>query len=604
LRPRDSVLVTAMVAMALVCALGAQSRDAAPNRVNMTGTATISGRVIVDDASAKPLRRVTVTITDVTGALPARVAVTNDAGQFAVRSLPAGRYNVTASRAPYLTTPYGATRVTRPGMVPAGTPIAVAEGQNVASVTIKMARGAVVTGVVRDVTGQPGPGFSVAVSYFQRSVVTGERTLVQYVGGGASTDDRGVYRLFGLPPGEYVVSATAYARMTDVVPTTDADVQHALDLIQRPASSSNPVPAVPGPRKPTVGYVPVYFPGTTALSNATPITIEAGQERSGVDFQIQLIATARIEGTVYGPDRSPAAGVSVRVAGRGQVAGPMDFMLIVSSMSDAKGHYALNGVAPGAYSVLAQVASGGPVPPGATAVQLLWASSDVSVLGEDLAVDLNLEPALTVTGRLALEGTAPPPDFSRIRVLPSRFSGAPGLGTPTVFAAADGTFTIPAVFPGGYRLSASVPAVPGATASWMVKSSTIGGQDALDSIAEIRSGQGAIEAVVTLTDRTTEISGTMSDASGRPAPEYFIIVFPSDRTLWVTMSRRILQTRPAQDGKYTFRNLPPGDYLIAAVTDVEQGQWFDPAFLAQLVDAGAKVTLADNEKKVQDIRIR
>jgi hypothetical protein len=143
-----------------------------------------------------------------------------------------------------------------------------------------------------------------------------------------------------------------------------------------------------------------------------------------------------------------------------------------------------------------------------------------------------------------------------------------------------------------------------APAVWVVKSSAIGEQDALESIAEIRSGQTNIEAVVTLTDRTTEIAGTMSDAAGRPAPEYFIIVFPADHALWVPASRRILQTRPAQDGKYIFRNLPPGDYLLAAVTDVEQGQWFDPTFLAQLVDAGAKVTLADNEKKVQDIRIK
>jgi len=70
------------------------------------------------------------------------------------------------------------------------------------------------------------------------------------------------------------------------------------------------------------------------------------------------------------------------------------------------------------------------------------------------------------------------------------------------------------------------------------------------------------------------------------------------------LSRRILQTRPAQDGKFIFKNLPPGDYLLAAVTEVEQGQWFDPAFLAQLVDASAKITLGDGEKKVQDIRIR
>lgn len=70
------------------------------------------------------------------------------------------------------------------------------------------------------------------------------------------------------------------------------------------------------------------------------------------------------------------------------------------------------------------------------------------------------------------------------------------------------------------------------------------------------------------------------------------------------MSRRILSTRPGSDGHFKFPNLPAGDYLIAAVTDVKPDEWYDPAFLAQLVGASTKVTLAEGEKRVQSLRTK
>ena len=136
-----------------------------------------------------------------------------------------------------------------------------------------------------------------------------------------------------------------------------------------------------------------------------------------------------------------------------------------------------------------------------------------------------------------------------------------------------------------------------------MKTSVLRGQDALDQPVDIRPNQDITDGVITLTDRSTEISGKILAPTGQPAPEYFIIVFSADSASWIPQSRRIQQVRPAHDGKFTFRNLPPGDYLIGAVTDVEQGQWFDPEFLKQLVTASIKIALADGEKKVQDIRL-
>ena len=109
--------------------------------------------------------------------------------------------------------------------------------------------------------------------------------------------------------------------------------------------------------------------------------------------------------------------------------------------------------------------------------------------------------------------------------------------------------------------------------------------------------------VVTFTDRPADLSGTIQDANGQPAPEYFVVVFSADKTFWTAQSRRIQAKRPGSDGQFNFANLAPGDYLVGAVTDVEQGEWFDPAFLTQLAPAAIPVTIAEGERKRQDIRL-
>jgi hypothetical protein len=73
--------------------------------------------------------------------------------------------------------------------------------------------------------------------------------------------------------------------------------------------------------------------------------------------------------------------------------------------------------------------------------------------------------------------------------------------------------------------------------------------------------------------------------------------------LWVAPSRRIQGVRPSADGAYVIHNLPAGSYLVAAVDDVEPGEWFDPAFLQRLVPVAMKVAIADGEQKVQAIRL-
>jgi hypothetical protein len=56
-------------------------------------------------------------------------------------------------------------------------------------------------------------------------------------------------------------------------------------------------------------------------------------------------------------------------------------------------------------------------------------------------------------------------------------------------------------------------------------------------------------------------------------------------------------------GKYIFGNVPPGDYMLAAVTDLEQGAQYDPDFLKAIAGASVHVTIADGAQATQDIRV-
>jgi hypothetical protein len=170
------------------------ARDAQVQPV--TGTGVISGTVLTEGTGA-PVRRARVNLsaTELRGS---RSATTSDEGVFSFSSLPPGRYTLSASKPGYVNITYGARRAGRPG-----TPIQLADGQKLQKAIISLPKGSVVTGVVIDESGEPSPGTQVRV---MRAVMrTGERTYEQ--AGQDQTDDRGIYRIYGLQPGDYIVNA-------------------------------------------------------------------------------------------------------------------------------------------------------------------------------------------------------------------------------------------------------------------------------------------------------------------------------------------------------------------------------------------------------------
>lgn len=588
------------------------------------GTASVFGSVVVT-GSGQPARKARVQLT---GGEP-RVSLsrtTDSRGAFSFTALPAGRYSLSVSKPGHVTASFGQQRPGRPG-----TSIQLADGQHFEA-RVQLPKGGALTGVIVDENAEPSQGVQVrALRYVYQN---GVRTL-QSSGNGA-TDDRGIYRIFGLQPGDYVVCATprnqmasdyerlsvemeAISRAAEAAAQRDAN--EARVMLERAATMRAQVAGQP--EEAQTGYAAICFPSATSPSAATTVTLGAGEERAGVDFQLQLIPLGRVEGTVITATGN-MQGVQVTMTPAGEVSSGETR----SARVDADGRFRFTGVVPGQYTIFARANTGGRPTPASSAVvmqgkieaavadrvtfvssrdreeaQRYWAMTDVVVDGRSPAnVVLTMQPALTIAGQVAFAGTSqqPPSDLTRIRVT-AMAQGGPGVPRELASAYsgrvdAQGRFTISGLLPAQYRLSS------GAT-GWYLESATIAGQDALDFAVDVRPGQNLTGATLTFTDQQTEFTGRTIDERNQPVSDFTIVVFSADPRYWTGPSRRIQTARPASDGRFQLRGLPPGDYRLATVFDPEPGSWNDPAFLQQLQSSATDVRLTPGEKKNQDIRI-
>jgi hypothetical protein len=572
------------------------ARDRTPP-VPTSGAASLSGTVM-NDATGRPLRHATVGLFSTDNGLRLAV-ITGDDGTFGFSDLPAGKYSVTAGKVGYVGIDYGAKRIGRPG-----TPITIADGEKKTGVTLRLPAGAVISGTVRSATGEPMPGARVIV--LRRSVRfdTGEPTLVRADSGasgfglGDTTDERGVYRWYGLPADDYyvvVVPAGPLIRNAgEIRQLTSAEIDWAARVIREP--NGTPIATPPPAPGPAVDYAPVFYPGASTVARASTISVKAGEERDGVDIVVDLVPTATITGTVSMPGGGPLPGLAVNLIAHDTIPG-IPFSGFGNARVDRQGRFVSGGLVPGDYTIMVRPATQGPMAPGEMPPSALFGISTVTVNGADVDVPVALQTGVTVSGRVVFDGSAPPSKVAGIRVsLVVKRTSAPSLGLPAGMTDATGAFTFTGVAPGSYHLAAT--GAPG----WQMKSASGGGQEALDGFIDV-GGSDITDATVTFTDKSTEVSGALVDAAGRPAPDYTIIIFPADQKFWEPLARRIQSTKPASDGHFRVANLPPGDYRIAAVTDVEQGEWYSPSFLAELVGASRAFTLAEGQKIVEDLRI-
>jgi hypothetical protein len=565
-------------------------RDA---RAAVRPTAVLSGTVVSDDSEARPVRHARVTCAG--GAIRTELTtVTDDLGRFTFAGLPAGRYTIRVTKAGWVPAMYGAK-----GPLRSGTPVALGDGQTL-GIIARLPRGAVITGTVIDESGQPSVNTTVRAMRF--TMQNGERRLVTF-GSSGITDDRGVYRIFSLPPGDFIIGAAA--RSTAVSPpvaevrmTTDLDLHHA-----RTAAMDVPAPPDRG-----VAFASTFFPGTPLASQASRIALRTGEERGGIDFALQLVATARVEGAVYSPEGSVPPGTQVVMLASGQTAFPdVPFDGVRSTSVGADSAFSFSSVSPGQYTLLAR-------PPAPLAQ---WASTEILVDGERVSgVSLSLQPGLTLAGNVSFEGNRlrPPADLTMVRISlrPVQPAGMVTIAPPEVSADPTGHFVVSGITPGWYELRATIPGAArpaGAPASssggWHLRSAAIGSQDTLDLPFALQPGRPLPAARILFTDRMATLNGALSlSPTEAAALGYTVVLFPADPSLWQPGSRRIDAAPASANGIFAFRELAAGEYLLAAVDDVEPGEWFDRAFLQRIAPAAVRITIGEAEEKTQDLRIR
>jgi uncharacterized protein (DUF2141 family) len=624
--------IGAALAVAAATMVSAQQPRDASRAAAVSGTATIAGLVQSDTTPASPIRRVVVTLSG-PPLTASRTVVTGDAGRFQFTNLPAGRFTVTASKPAYLATTYGATRAGRPG-----TPLAVAAGGRM-DIAIRLPRGAVVSGTIRDARGAPAADTIVRL-IDPRSPRWASPAGVE----STRADDRGMYRIYGVPPGEFVIGAVAEQPGSGEIGTRSGAEMDALlaGLSQRRGAGDVTAPARPAastaPPTPSVGFAPTYYPGVDAITSAARIRLAAGEERSGLDFGLLVVPVATIEGLVADGTGLGLGDIQLTITGSDgpRLSGSSPLTLggnpILSRRPGADGRFTYSNVPPGHYTIAAR---GRPVTPGArpnparsvmtitvappaqsSTIEYGYAQVDVDVSGQDLSgLSLVLQRGTTFSGRIVFEGAAtsarPDPTAVRVqfatpgpafyRIINGAVMGNTLTTVPPVIANADGTFTLRGIGPGTYTLLTFLPQA--AADLWTLAHATIGARDLLDAPVEVHPGDDLSGAVLTFSDRHTEISGTLQTASGVPAPEYVIVAIPADRALWQPGSRRLQIARPDTTGLFSIRDLPAGEYLVAAMTDLDPEDLSDADFLGQLAATAVHVTLADGGHTVQNLAI-
>jgi hypothetical protein len=149
---------------------------------------------------------------------------------------------------------------------------------------------------------------------------------------------------------------------------------------------------------------------------------------------------------------------------------------------------------------------------------------------------------------------------------------------------------------------AAFPGVRSPIGTWWLRSIRIDGGELLDGPLDLWLGNN--DAVVTLAEQASELSGDVKDAAGAAMQDVYVIAFSADRAHWFFNSRRVASVRSDRQGRHTIRNLPPGEYRAVAVNDTDQGEWFDPAVLERLQGKAVPITIVGVERKTVDLVIR
>jgi hypothetical protein len=493
----------------------AQPRD--PRATMTTGTGSISGRVTSADTGA-PIQRAQVMLSGESGQ---RVAVTDLGGRYGFSKLPAGRYSLVAvpspNRAGYQSSPYGGAPATE---IARGKPIELADGQRLENIDITLLRTGVIAGRVTHIDGQPAAG--IQVNALQIRPGRDPAAI-----GHADTDDLGRFRLFNLPPGDYMVMAS-----------TGPGFQIARGQLE--------------PDQEAIGLAPTYAPGTLLPADAARVRVARGAE-TAADIQLVETRVYSISGTVVNSKGESAPNMHVMLM-RADESGRGGFGTAVN----LNGTFAVRNLVPGTYDVVARYTpprAPGPVPTGPEPEEFASVQVELTTGNVD-GVVLMTKPGAVVTGEIVFDET--PPAGARTNLFAEPGQRRTLTSLPRI-ELKDTTFMLSNVFT-PVMLRGSLGAGP----NWALQSVRLNGNDITDVPTTFTANDSGHLQVV-FTSRAPAVDGVVLDDAGKPTMDGIVVLFSQDPSAWPRRSSYLRTTRAIKDGKYRIVGLREGRYYAVAV---------------------------------------
>jgi hypothetical protein len=494
----------------------------------------ITGRVVADDGEG--VANVTVFLNVVGARTPGtRTTATDENGKFRFIDLDQNEYTITvADSGGYVRMPPSEAERQRPRYYRVGD-----------DMTVTMTRGGVITGRVTNANGEPV--IAVAVAAVRVRDAEGAPARGGYAARPRFTNDRGVYRIYGLTPGTYVVAAN------------------------RRDNNFRPTPA------PYDDELPAYHPAATTRADAAEIKVMVGSEITGVDIRYGGGRGHTISGVVSG-----GKGIVTRPAVSVQLLGAQGELSANSAYirpGDDNRGFAFYGLPDGEYFLNARSAGADQ--------GLAAAPARITLRGADVAgIEMKLDPLGSVSGRVVIDGLPdscdPKRKISLERLLITlmrddlRADAETFLQYQRVFSqrvGEDGKFTFNNVEPGHYRIAPRSPdehlyvkAIT-AYAATPARRGAARGANPAGSVSQngftLRQGEKMTIGAVTFAEGAASLRGkvTPENEGARLPSRLRLHLIPADPKAAEDVLR-YSETIVRSEGAFAFNNIAPGKYRL------------------------------------------
>jgi hypothetical protein len=480
------------------------NQNAAPAAGQISGT-------IKSAADDKPIARARI-VAQSANAEP-YVTLSGADGRYVLSGLPLGSYRITVTRTGYVPRQYGEARNTTPAQVN------IAPTWKVTDIDVALEPGRHIAGRILDEDGTPFAGAIVEALTLRAD--KGGDTLV--AAASARTDDRGSFRLHGLLPGEYFVSAAdpAFGSVTT--------------------------------RGRVVSYSPTYYPGVAAASDAKPVVVPASGDTPPVEFRLKLVPPARVSGRLVSVDGRELVSAAIVMTALDDRGAPAPASGDPSILPD--GRFSFEQVPPGRYEIRARGQT-------RTVDSALFALFSVVVDGSDVnGITMTLHPGAVIEGSVAVEarGDARPAFMTSLRVRAPSIDGSSFGDALTGTVQSNGSFALRGVITGPHQI-----VVDGLPPPWTLKQVLYRGIDVTDRIIDVAENEQVRGVRVTITDVGSVIDGVVHDAANRPVANAGVLVFARAPLFWMPTNRRMRAAYTDAGGRFSIAGLPAGDYLAVA----------------------------------------